>query len=290
MLTGHRHHEKAVKNYIKALNKGVLKVMSKMGISTLQSYRGAQIFEAVGLEQGLRRSLLHLDRVADRRRRHRRDCRRSARAPRAARSRRGRSPTAISTRAANISGGATASTTCSIPTRSTSCSTPRAADNTRSIKEYTRAVNDQTRSARTLRGLFELKLAAQPIPLDEVEPVETHPEAVRDRRDVVRLDQQGSARNAGDRDEPHRRQVEHRRRRRRSRALHARRERRFASQRHQAGGIRRGSASPANTWSTPTICRSRWRRAPSPAKAASCPATRWIRGSRRCGMRRRASG
>ena len=44
-------HEKAVKSYIKALNKGVLKVMSKMGISTLQSYRGAQIFEAVGLER-----------------------------------------------------------------------------------------------------------------------------------------------------------------------------------------------------------------------------------------------
>ena len=44
-------HEKAVKNYIKALNKGILKVMSKMGISTLQSYCGAQIFEAVGLNQ-----------------------------------------------------------------------------------------------------------------------------------------------------------------------------------------------------------------------------------------------
>src|SRR5262249_60082064 len=44
-------HEKAVKNYIKALNKGILKVMSKMGISTLQSYCGAQIFEAVGLEK-----------------------------------------------------------------------------------------------------------------------------------------------------------------------------------------------------------------------------------------------
>jgi glutamate synthase domain-containing protein 2 len=41
----------AEKNYIKALHKGVLKVMSKMGISTLQSYRGAQIFEAVGLQQ-----------------------------------------------------------------------------------------------------------------------------------------------------------------------------------------------------------------------------------------------
>ncbi len=43
--------DKAVKNYIKAVNKGVIKVMSKMGISTVQSYRGAQIFEAVGLDQ-----------------------------------------------------------------------------------------------------------------------------------------------------------------------------------------------------------------------------------------------
>jgi len=42
--------EKATLNYIKALNKGILKVMSKMGISTLQSYCGAQIFEAIGLE------------------------------------------------------------------------------------------------------------------------------------------------------------------------------------------------------------------------------------------------
>lgn len=42
-------HEKAVKNFIKAATKGVVKVLSKMGISTIQSYRGAQIFEAVGL-------------------------------------------------------------------------------------------------------------------------------------------------------------------------------------------------------------------------------------------------
>ena len=42
--------EQAAKNYVTACTKGVLKVMSKMGISTLQSYRGAQIFEAVGLE------------------------------------------------------------------------------------------------------------------------------------------------------------------------------------------------------------------------------------------------
>ena len=44
-------HERAVLNYIKALNKGILKVMSKMGISTLQSYCGAQIFEAIGLDK-----------------------------------------------------------------------------------------------------------------------------------------------------------------------------------------------------------------------------------------------
>ena len=43
----------AVKNYLKANEKGLLKVMSKMGISTVQSYRGAQIFEAVGLNQDL---------------------------------------------------------------------------------------------------------------------------------------------------------------------------------------------------------------------------------------------
>jgi len=44
---------KAVANLIKALGKGVLKVMSKMGISTIASYRGAQVFEAIGLSQAL---------------------------------------------------------------------------------------------------------------------------------------------------------------------------------------------------------------------------------------------
>jgi len=45
--------EQAVKNLIKALGKGVLKIMSKMGISTMASYRGAQIFEAIGLSREL---------------------------------------------------------------------------------------------------------------------------------------------------------------------------------------------------------------------------------------------
>jgi len=43
--------EKAVRNLIKALGKGVLKVMSKMGISTIASYTGAQVFEAIGLSR-----------------------------------------------------------------------------------------------------------------------------------------------------------------------------------------------------------------------------------------------
>ncbi|MFI1987982.1 glutamate synthase large subunit [Actinoplanes sp. NPDC020271] len=44
---------KAVRNYVKALGKGVLKIMSKMGISTVSSYCGAQVFEAVGLDNKL---------------------------------------------------------------------------------------------------------------------------------------------------------------------------------------------------------------------------------------------
>ncbi|MBI3411890.1 MAG: glutamate synthase large subunit [Planctomycetes bacterium] len=43
------HSKTAIKNFVKAIDKGVLKVMSKMGISTLQSYCGAQVFEAIGL-------------------------------------------------------------------------------------------------------------------------------------------------------------------------------------------------------------------------------------------------
>ncbi len=46
-------HKTACKNYIKAATKGVTKVASKIGISTIQSYRGAQIFEAIGLNQAV---------------------------------------------------------------------------------------------------------------------------------------------------------------------------------------------------------------------------------------------
>ncbi|MBZ5549122.1 MAG: hypothetical protein LAO22_14380 [Acidobacteriia bacterium] len=52
-LPEHVTAEKAVKNFVKAINKGLLKTFSKMGISTLQSYQGAQVFEAIGLNKEL---------------------------------------------------------------------------------------------------------------------------------------------------------------------------------------------------------------------------------------------
>ncbi|GAB3598781.1 glutamate synthase large subunit [Angustibacter peucedani] len=52
-LLGDVRADAAVRHLIKALGKGVLKVMSKMGISTVASYRGAQVFEAIGLSQEL---------------------------------------------------------------------------------------------------------------------------------------------------------------------------------------------------------------------------------------------
>ncbi len=57
----------AEKNYIKSICKGLFKIMSKMGISTIRSYRGAKIFEAVGLSEELSKAYLWWNRVTDRR-------------------------------------------------------------------------------------------------------------------------------------------------------------------------------------------------------------------------------
>src|SRR5436305_203740 len=58
-LSGDLSPEKAVKNFVKAIGKGLHKVMSKMGISTYMSYTGAQIFEAIGLSRELVQKYFH---------------------------------------------------------------------------------------------------------------------------------------------------------------------------------------------------------------------------------------
>ena len=73
--------ETAEQRIVRAIGKGLLKTFSKMGISTIQSYCGAQIFEAVGLEPELVAEVLHRHRVAHRRHRHRRAREGGARAP-----------------------------------------------------------------------------------------------------------------------------------------------------------------------------------------------------------------
>ena len=80
LLTG-VDHKTACRNFVKAASKGVIKVASKMGISSLQSYRGAQVFEARRPAPGRDRRVLQLDRVARRRHRHGRDRAGSADAP-----------------------------------------------------------------------------------------------------------------------------------------------------------------------------------------------------------------
>ena len=120
--------EKAVKNLIYALGKGVLKIMSKMGISTVSSYAGAQVFEAIGLSQDVRRQVLHRHRDEARRGGARRDRGRERRrgtptpTPRMPRSGR----TSGSGPAASTSGVATVRRTCSTPTPCSACSTRRA--------------------------------------------------------------------------------------------------------------------------------------------------------------------
>ena len=75
--------EEAEQRVVKAIGKGLLKVLSKMGISTIRSYTGAQIFEAVGIEREARGPALHGHLVADRRRGPRGARARGARPPRA---------------------------------------------------------------------------------------------------------------------------------------------------------------------------------------------------------------
>jgi glutamate synthase (NADPH) large chain len=164
-------HEKAVQNYIRALNKGILKVMSKMGISTLQSYCGAQIFEAVGLDQAFvdrhftstasRIGGVGLEVVAQEvRYRH----------ERAFPARPGSQP--------DLDNGGEYQWRRDGEMHLFNPQTVQKLQHaTRTgqyaiYREFTALVNDQSRTLGTLRGLLDFAPGGQPVPLDEVEPVE----------------------------------------------------------------------------------------------------------------------
>ncbi|WP_405537886.1 glutamate synthase large subunit [Streptomyces antimycoticus] len=164
--------ETAIKNLIKALGKGVLKVMSKMGISTVASYRGAQVFEAVGLDESFVDTYFHgtttkiggvgLDVVA-------------------------KEVAARHAKAYPASGVPSAHRTLEIggeyqwrregePHLFDPETVFRLQHSTRSrrydiFKKYTERVNEQSERLMTLRGLFSFKGERPSIPIDEVESV-----------------------------------------------------------------------------------------------------------------------
>ena len=164
------HH--AVKNYVKAAGKGVLKVMSKMGISTIASYRGAQVFEAIGLGRELvdeyftgtvsRIGGIGLDELAEEcARRHRR-----AYAPR---------PSELAHRDLELGGEyqwrREGEYHLFNPETVFKLQHATRAKRYDIYKEYTRLVDDQSRRLATLRGLFTFREGVRPpVPIDEVEP------------------------------------------------------------------------------------------------------------------------
>jgi glutamate synthase (NADPH/NADH) large chain len=162
-------HKTAVKKYIKAANKGIVKIMSKMGISTIQSYRGAQIFEAVGLNRefvdkyftwtATRIQGIGIDEVAaETQKRHR-----------------GAFPERPS-RDLDLDWGGRyqwrrdGEKHLFNPDTVHKLQTAVRTGSYKAFKEYSKDVNDQSKSLATIRGLFKFK-KGNPIPLDQVESV-----------------------------------------------------------------------------------------------------------------------
>ncbi|WP_116997946.1 glutamate synthase large subunit [Desertimonas flava] len=164
---------KAVRNYIKACGKGVLKVMSKMGVSTVASYTGAQIFEAVGLGEELveryftgtvsRLGGIGLAEIA---------AEVAARHAAAHPTR----PEERAHRKLELGGEyqwrREGEHHLFNPTTVFKLQHATRAKRFDIFKEYTRAVDDQSRTLATLRGLFQLREGVrEPVPIDEVESV-----------------------------------------------------------------------------------------------------------------------
>jgi glutamate synthase domain-containing protein 2/glutamate synthase domain-containing protein 1/glutamate synthase domain-containing protein 3 len=162
--------EKVVYNYVKAVSKGVLKVMSKMGVSTLQSYRGAQIFEAIGLNSTLvdayftgtatRIEGSGLDELAEEiRRRH-------AFAY----------PVQVVPGAQDLDAGGVyqwrrrGEHHLLNPLVIAQLQMSAKVRDKAGYRKFAEMVNNQSRQLCTLRGLFEFKAECAPVPLEEVEP------------------------------------------------------------------------------------------------------------------------
>ncbi len=162
-------HYIAGKNFVKAIGKGLYKVMSKMGISTYQSYCGAQIFEAIGLNSAFISKYftgtasqiegIGLEEVAEE-------------ALRLHNQAFGNDPVLMNQLDA---GGEYAFRVRGEEHMWTPETIAKLQNATRTnkfdtYKEYAKLINDQTRHYKTLRGLFEIKQAGSAIPLDSVEP------------------------------------------------------------------------------------------------------------------------
>jgi glutamate synthase (ferredoxin) len=165
-------HKKACKNYVKAAAKGVVKVISKMGISTIQSYQGAQIFECVGLNQTVvdryftgtpsRINGVGLDVLA-----------------RETQFRHGTAfPKSGARQQVLESGGQyqwrkDGEFHLFNPETINKLQKAVRLENYSLFKEYSALVNDQSENLATLRGLLTFKGGRQPVPIEEVESVET---------------------------------------------------------------------------------------------------------------------
>ena len=166
--TGHTS-KKVLKNYIKAVDKGLLKVLSKMGISTLQSYCGAQIFEAVGLNKSLveryftgtssRIEGVGLEILA-----------REA----LMRHKFAMQPPAESDTELEIGGNyqyrVRGENHILNPTTISKLQHAVRNSSFPTFQEFARIANEQSRNLYTLRGLLDLHPAGPPVPIDDVEP------------------------------------------------------------------------------------------------------------------------
>ncbi|HUB33771.1 MAG TPA: glutamate synthase large subunit, partial [Bryobacteraceae bacterium] len=155
--------------YIKAVNKGLLKTFSKMGISTLQSYRGAQVFEAIGLNRKFvetyftgtasRIEGVGLDVIAEEAiRKHSHAFRRVT-----------ESETELAV-GGNYHWRAGGEYHLYNPQTIARLQHAVRQESAQTFQEYTDLIDKQNRQLCTLRGLLELKPAEEPVPLEEVEP------------------------------------------------------------------------------------------------------------------------